>query len=201
MLDQTKNYTRYMLRHLIKYDKPYIVCGVYQKHRDESERITFINVHPFIPGRQNKETCCLFDHVHLFMNKLEPTCPEWRELLKDGHRYCIVCYSKPYRDNDGVQRCGIVPTLDGMMSPIMDYDKLQEELWAYQPLIERVCVDWEQFMAGRWLKESEVTLYSASQCVQDNCRHKNKVLRQKEIERKKRKRSQSIWNVINMKVS
>ena len=201
MLDQTKNYTRYMLRNLIKYGKPYIISGVYQKHKDESERITFTNVHPFIPGKQVKDTCALFDHVHIFINHLEPVCPEWKELLKDGQRYCIVCYSKPYRDKNFVQRCGVMPTLDACIAPVMNYDKLQEEILFYQPVMERTCVDWNQFMAGRWLKEGEVILYSASQLVQDNTRHKNKVLRRKEEERKKRKRSRSIWRVINTKVS
>lgn len=200
MLDRTKDYTRYMLRNMLKYDKPYIVTGIYQKHRRESKRVTFTYIHPFIPGLQNKETYCLTDHAHIFVDKLSAVCPEWRDLLVDGKKYCIVCYSDPYK-SDGVQRCGIKPTLDGHMAAIMEYDKLQDELVLYQPLIERTCVDWNTFMGGRWLKRNEFAMHSANQNVQDNCKYKNKVLRQKKAEKKRRQISRSVWRVINMKVS
>ena len=201
MLDQTKNHTRYMLRGLIKYGKPYILTGEYQKHKYENERITFINIHPYIPGKPVKNTCSLFDHVHVFTDNLQRTCPEWRQKLQDGVRYCLICYSKPYRGGNNEQRCGIVLTLNAGMSPVMDMEYLNEELTVYAPFIERICVDWNEYMHGRWLKENEPVLYSASQFVQDNNRHKNKVLRKKEEDKKRRQRSQSIWRVINLKVS
>ena len=201
MLDQTKNHTRYMLRGLIKYGRPYIITGEYQKHRNESERITFVNIHPYIPGKQVKDSCSLFDHIHIFTDNLQKVCPEWKCWLKDGARYCLVCYSKPYRGDNNEQRCGVALTLDAGMSPIMDMKDINDNLLIYQPFINRICVNWSDFMHGRWLKEGETTLYSASQFVQDNNHHKNKVLRKKEENKKRKQRSQSIWRVINLKVS
>ena len=200
MLNRTRSYTRYMLRRMIEYEKPYILTGIYQKHRHESERVTFVGIHPFIPGLQNKDTRTLTDHVHVFKNQLQAVCPEWHDLLVDGKRYCIVCYSVPY-ESDGIQRCGIRPTLDAHMSAIMDYNQLQDEMILYQPLIERCCVDWNKFMGGQWLKKKNCILYSASQNIQDNCKHKNKVIRQERLERKRRRINRSIWRVINIKVS
>lgn len=199
--DLTYNYTRAMLRACMKHEKPYVLAGIYQKHNDESERITFTHIHPYVPGKGLKETCRLFDHVHVFRENLDAVCPEWRSILKNGERYCLVCYSRPYRDKNSVRRCSINLTTDACIGPIIEYKQIKDFPGPYDDIINRQCLDWKDVTGGKWIKETESVLYSATKFVQDNARHRKKVEREKARKKKKDKRKSSIWRVMRMKVS
>jgi hypothetical protein len=185
----------------MKYEKPYILTGVYQKHRDESLRITFVNIRPFVPGKMAGEVMRLCDHVNIRMDDLMQSCPEYASILENGKRYFLICLSQPYRDKDNTRRCSIKLTRIADTVPIIPCDETLTWPTEHEDVLSQV-VDWNDFMEGRWIRREEsIYFYSRPKIVQDNAHHKTRLKKENERERKKKKRGNSIWKVLHTKVS
>lgn len=194
------NYTRAMLLKAKKYNKPYVLSGIYKAHnaKYEKERITFTAVRPYVPGQ---ETINLFDHVHVFRENLDKMCPAWKKILKDGERYCLICYSKPYMSKYNEQRCSIRLTRDIGFMPLISQKVMDNIPEIFKEILKEECIDWISFEDGKYIVKEQPVLFSASQTIQDNSRHRKKVEKERNKIKKNKKRRQSIWRVMQTKVS
>lgn len=169
------DYTRSVLRLLIPKKKPFIVSGIYQKRQKERSYITFVDIKPHIPRKTVEKTLC--SHLNVMIWNLEEVCSNWQELLEDGEQYILVCFSKPYRDENLVKRCSVKLTNYLGVQPILSYTSIALED-AYE---SNLCVSWETFMGGSWAKQDEQKNKRIAKKVAKakRCYEINKVLRTK----------------------
>ena len=169
------DYTRNVLRLLIPKKKPFIVSGIYQKRQKERSYITFVDIKPHIPRKTVEKTLC--SHLNVMIWNLEEVCSNWQELLEDGEQYILVCFSKPYRDENLVKRCSVKLTNYLGVQPILPYTSIALED-AYD---RNLCVSWETFMGGSWAKQDEQKNKRIAKKVAKakRCYEINKVLRTK----------------------
>ena len=169
------DYTRSVLRLLIPKKKPFIVSGIYQKRQKERSYITFVDIKPHIPRKTVEKTLC--SHLNVMIWNLEEVCSNWQELLEDGEQYILVCFLKPYRDENLVKRCSVKLTNYLGVQPILSYTSIALED-AYE---SNLCVSWETFMGGSWAKQDEQKNKRIAKKVAKakRCYEINKVLRTK----------------------